>query len=91
VAGLGRLARLALTDAECELFAGQLDLILSAVERVSEVLASEIPATSHAVPLENVFRADVVTPSLDRTAVLAGAPAVEDFKFRVPQILGDEA
>jgi aspartyl-tRNA(Asn)/glutamyl-tRNA(Gln) amidotransferase subunit C len=54
------------------------------------VAAADIEPTSHAVPLENVLRPDVVTPSLDREAVLAAAPSVEDDRFRVPQILGEE-
>jgi len=90
VAHLARLARLAVTDEELDLFAGQLDVILGAVARIGEVAAADIRPTSHAVPLENVFRADEVRPSLPRTAVLAGAPAVEDDRFRVPQILGEE-
>jgi aspartyl-tRNA(Asn)/glutamyl-tRNA(Gln) amidotransferase subunit C len=45
---------------------------------------------SHAVPLTNVLRPDEVTPSLPRKAVLAGAPAAEDGRFRVPRILGEE-
>ena len=91
VAHLARLARLAVTDDELELFAGQLDVILGAVARVGEVAAADIPPTSHAVPMTNVFRADVLIPSLPRDAVLAGAPDVEDGKFRVPRILSEEA
>jgi aspartyl-tRNA(Asn)/glutamyl-tRNA(Gln) amidotransferase subunit C len=58
---------------------------------VGEVAAADIPPTSHAVPMTNVFRPDEVRPSLPREAVLAGAPAVEDNKFRVPRILSEEA
>ena len=47
VAHLARLARLAVTDRELDLFAGQLDVILGAVARVGEVAADEIPPTSH--------------------------------------------
>ena len=90
VAHLARLARLALTDDELDHFAGQLEVILTSVARVGEVAAEDIPPTSHAVPLTNVFREDVVTPSLDRDAVLAVAPAAEDGRFRVPRILDDE-
>jgi aspartyl-tRNA(Asn)/glutamyl-tRNA(Gln) amidotransferase subunit C len=79
------------TDHELDMFAGQLDVILGAVARVSEVAAADIAPTTHAVPLVNVLRPDEVRPSLPRAAVLAGAPAVEDDKFRVPQILADEA
>ena len=91
VAHLAQLAHLAVTDEELDLFAGQLDVILGAVARVTEVAAHDIRPTSHAVPLENVYRADEVRPSLARQAVLAGAPAVEDEKFRVPRILAEEA
>lgn len=73
------------------LFVGQLDIILSAVARVSEVAAQDVVATSHANPMVNVLRPDEVRPSLPREAILAGAPSVEDDKFRVPQILGDES
>jgi aspartyl-tRNA(Asn)/glutamyl-tRNA(Gln) amidotransferase subunit C len=91
VAHLARLARLAVTEQELDVFAGQLDVILGAVARVGEVAAADIPPTSHAVPMTNVFRPDEVQPSLPREAVLAAAPAVEDDKFRVPRILTEEA
>jgi aspartyl-tRNA(Asn)/glutamyl-tRNA(Gln) amidotransferase subunit C len=90
VAYLARLARLAVTDEELDVFAGQLDVILGAVARVGEVAAEDIPPTSHAVPMTNVFRPDEVAPSLPRAAVLDGAPDVEDNKFRVPRILAEE-
>ena len=86
---LARLARLAVTDEELDRFAGQLDQVLNAVARVGEASAVDVPPMSHAVPLTNVLRADVVTPSLPRDVVLAGAPAAEDDRFRVPRILGD--
>jgi aspartyl-tRNA(Asn)/glutamyl-tRNA(Gln) amidotransferase subunit C len=90
VAHLARLARLAVTDSELDLFAGQLDVILGAVARVGEVAADEIPPTSHAVPLENVFRADERRPGLTQQQALAAAPAAEEGRFRVPRILDDE-
>ncbi|MGI8760433.1 MAG: Asp-tRNA(Asn)/Glu-tRNA(Gln) amidotransferase subunit GatC [Jatrophihabitantaceae bacterium] len=91
VAHLASLARLAVTDDELDTFAPQLDVIIGAVQRVAEVAAADIAPTSHAVAMTNVFRPDEVRPSLPRDAVLAGAPAVEDDKFRVPRILTDEA
>jgi aspartyl-tRNA(Asn)/glutamyl-tRNA(Gln) amidotransferase subunit C len=90
VAHLARLARLAVTDAELDLFAGQLDVILGSVARVGEVAAEDIPPTSHAVPLENVFRRDELRPSLTQEQALSGAPEAEDGRFRVPRILGEE-
>ncbi len=90
VAHLARLSRLTLEDAELDSLAGQLDVILGAVARVGEVAAADVAPTTHAVPVENVTRPDVVRPSLDREAVLAGAPVAEDGRFRVPRILDGE-
>jgi aspartyl-tRNA(Asn)/glutamyl-tRNA(Gln) amidotransferase subunit C len=90
VAHLAKLARLAVTEDELELFAGQLGVILDSVAQVGEVAADDIPPTSHAVPLTNVFRADEVRPSLTPEQALAGAPAAEQDRFRVPRILGEE-
>ena len=50
----------------------------------------DVPATSHPIPLTNVMRDDAVVPTLDRDEVLASAPAQEDGRFLVPQILGEE-
>ena len=91
VASLARLARIELSEAELEVLAPQLDVILESVARVSEVAAQDIPPTSHALPLTNVFREDELRPSLSREQVLSGAPAAEQLRFRVPRILGDEA
>jgi aspartyl-tRNA(Asn)/glutamyl-tRNA(Gln) amidotransferase subunit C len=91
VAHLARLARLAVTESELDTFAGQLDVILQSVARVGEVAAEDIPPTSHSVPLTNVFRDDEPVPCLQQQAALAGAPDVEDGRFRVPRILDEEA
>ncbi|CAN5125886.1 Asp-tRNA(Asn)/Glu-tRNA(Gln) amidotransferase subunit GatC [soil metagenome] len=89
VAHLARLARLAVTEEELATFAGQLDIILGSVARVGEVAADDVPPTTHAVPVVNVLRPDVIRPSLPRADVLAAAPAAEDGRFRVPRILDD--
>ncbi len=91
VADLARLARIDLTDEELAQLAPQLDVILQSVAHVADVAADDIAPTSHALPLTNVFREDVVRPSLPLADVLAGAPAAELDRFRVPRILGEEA
>lgn len=50
----------------------------------------DVPATSHPIPLTNVMRPDVVGETLTSEQALASAPAAEDDKFLVPQILGEE-
>jgi aspartyl-tRNA(Asn)/glutamyl-tRNA(Gln) amidotransferase subunit C len=90
VAHLARLARLDLAPDELDHLAAQLDVILGAVARVAEVAAEDIPPTSHSVPLTNVLRPDEVRPGLVLEAALAGAPAAEQDRFRVPRILEEE-
>ena len=69
----------------------QLDVIIAAVARVQEVTAEDIPPTSHAVPLTNVYRPDEVRQGLTPEQALSGAPAAEEQRFRVPRILEEEA
>jgi aspartyl-tRNA(Asn)/glutamyl-tRNA(Gln) amidotransferase subunit C len=90
VAHLASLARISMTEDELDAMAGQLDVILGAVGRVQEVAAADIPPTSHAVPITNVYREDTLVPSLASDDALSGAPMAEDQRFRVPRIL-DEA
>ena len=91
VAHLARLSRLAVTDDELDVFAGQLDVILQAVARVGEVAAADIPPTSHSVPLTNVLREDVEQPCLTQAEALSGAPDAAEGRFRVPRILEEES
>jgi len=91
VAALARLARIELTEAERAHLAPQLEVILESVAKVSDVATDDVRPTSHPVPLTNVFRADEVHASLPVEQVLAGAPAAEEDRFRVPQILSEEA
>jgi aspartyl-tRNA(Asn)/glutamyl-tRNA(Gln) amidotransferase subunit C len=88
---VARLARLALTDDEVERFGAQLSSILEHAERVTELATEDVPPTSHSVPLANVFRPDVVEPSLPQEKALSTAPEAEDGRFRVPKILEEEA
>jgi aspartyl-tRNA(Asn)/glutamyl-tRNA(Gln) amidotransferase subunit C len=90
VAHLADLARIELSDAELDHLAPQLSVILDSVAAIAEVAAGDIPPTSHAVPLTNVFRADEPEPCLTAEQALSGAPASEQQRFAVPRILGDE-
>ncbi len=91
VAHVAGLARLRLTDEELDRFTEQLGAVLDHAADVAALDTSGVPPTAHPLPLANVFRPDSVVPGLDRDEVLAQAPAAEDGRFRVPQILGEEA
>jgi aspartyl-tRNA(Asn)/glutamyl-tRNA(Gln) amidotransferase subunit C len=90
VAHLAKLARIDMSDVELDHLAKEMDVILGAVARVQEVAGVDVPATSHPIPVNNVFREDVVKPSLTSQEALSGAPAQSEDRFKVPQILGEE-
>jgi aspartyl-tRNA(Asn)/glutamyl-tRNA(Gln) amidotransferase subunit C len=90
VAHLANLARIDLSPEEIAHLTADLGQIVDAVAKVSEVATPDIPATSHPMPLTNVFREDVVVPSLTVEQALSGAPDRDGDKFRVPAILDDE-
>ncbi len=87
---LGVLARIQLSDDEVQSLTGQLDAIVDNIAKVSEVATPDVVATSHPIPLENVFRPDVVQQQLTREQVLQNAPDQADGRFRVTAILGEE-
>lgn len=91
VAHLARLSRLELGDSELDSFARQLTDILDHVQAVSEVAADDVPAMSHPTAISNVYREDVVTPGLTPEQALDQAPAADQQRFEVPQILGEDA
>ncbi|MGB2756544.1 MAG: Asp-tRNA(Asn)/Glu-tRNA(Gln) amidotransferase subunit GatC [Acidimicrobiia bacterium] len=86
---VAQLARLELREGEVERFAAQLGDILDHAASLGDLALDGIEPTAHPLPVENVFREDVVRPSLDRQPVLDMAPAEQDHRFRVPRILGD--
>ncbi|UPO77706.1 MULTISPECIES: Asp-tRNA(Asn)/Glu-tRNA(Gln) amidotransferase subunit GatC [Arthrobacter] len=90
VAHLARLAHIEMTDDELAKMAGELDVIVDSIKSVSEVAGDDIPATSHPIPLVNVFREDVVGQTLTNEQALSGAPDNAEGRFKVPAILDEE-
>lgn len=81
------LARLAITDEEAEMFAKQLDAIITFAEQLNELDTENVPPTSHVLDMRNVMREDIPEPGLPREEVLKNAPNQQDGQFRVPAIL----
>jgi len=90
IAHLANLARIALTSEEIEKLTGQLGAIVDNVAKVSEVATADVPATSHPIPLSNVFRSDIPGETLTTEQALAGAPEHDGVRFKVSAILGEE-
>jgi len=90
VAHLAHLARIDLSPEEITNLTADLGQIVDSVAKVTAVATPDVPATSHPMPLTNVFREDVVVPSLTVEQALSGAPDHDGDKFRVPAILDEE-
>ncbi|NLG50339.1 MAG: Asp-tRNA(Asn)/Glu-tRNA(Gln) amidotransferase subunit GatC [Chloroflexi bacterium] len=84
---IAELAKLELTEAEVELFAGQLSDILEYAEKLNRLDTEAIPPTAQVIDQRNVTRPDTVRPSLPPDQVLANAPQRQDDYFEVKQIL----
>jgi len=81
------LARLELSEAEEERMTGQMNSILEYMGKLNELDTKDVPPTTHAIELQNVFRPDLVQPSLDRKDSLANAPGTDGVNFVVPKVI----
>lgn len=84
------LARLKFNDEELEKFTEQLNEILSYVAKLNELDTSNVEPLSHPVEGSNVFREDIVKPSIDREEALKNAPDKNELFFKVPKVIGGE-
>ena len=84
------LARLGLTDAERERMRDQLSIILEHIGELSALDTDAIPPTASVSRMTNVWRDDVVKPSLSHEAVFQNAPRDADNCFVVRTPLGGE-
>lgn len=90
VARIARLARIAVSDEELDQLAGQLDTIVEVVSAVQAVDTDGIEPMSHPHSVEATMREDVQRTTLTQAQALDQAPEVEENRFMVPQILGEE-
>jgi len=86
---IAKLARLKLKDGEIDYFSSQLSNIIDYIDQLKGVDTSNIEPTSHAISIQNVFRKDIVKPSLKTKDVLKNAPSKEGDLFKVPRIIED--
>lgn len=84
---VAQLARLAVSQAEKETFAKQLTQILAHVNTLNRYDTTGIEPTATVMGQTNVFRDDLVRPSLSSDRALANAPEREADGFVVPKIL----
>jgi aspartyl-tRNA(Asn)/glutamyl-tRNA(Gln) amidotransferase subunit C len=84
---IAALARLHVSQAEKEKYTRQLNVILEYMEQLNQVDTSEIEPLSHPLELINVFRKDIVKPSLKAEEALQNAPERSGNYFKVPKVI----
>lgn len=87
VAQVATLARLKLSEDQTMRLTGQLNDILSAMDKLNQLDTSGVPSTNHALDLTGAMRADEVQDSLDREKVLENAPESDGQSFVVPRVI----
>jgi len=87
---VARLARLALSESQLEIYRHQLGVILDHAARMQALATEGIAPTGHPLTIATPYRLDQVGEVLDRDEVLSQAPETEGPFFRVPQIVGEE-
>jgi len=90
IAHVARLARLGLGPDELEFYKTQLSVILDHAARVQTLEGEPHAGSAHPLRPTNVYREDVVKPSLDRDEVLAQAPESIDGYFAAPPAMEAE-
>lgn len=84
---IAALARMDVPDAKLEAMTKSLSEIVQYVEQLQKLDVSHVKPTSHAVPVGNVLRPDVIKPSLTNKEALAIAVESKDGSFKVPLVI----
>lgn len=84
---IAKLARLKFNENELENFTHELNKILNYVEKLNELNTENVEPLSHPVENVNVFREDILQPSIDREEALRNAPSSTDEFFKVPKVI----
>ena len=87
VNNVAMLSRLFVSPDEIETTKTELSAILTAMENLNKLNVDDVQPLAHVLPVANVFREDVIEPSLPKEEALLNAPVAEDGYFNVPQIL----
>lgn len=79
------LARLDLSTEEKTKIKGEIEKIIDYMDVLNTLDTTDVEPMSHVLPVTNVFREDVVVPSVPREEILANAPEADEGAFRVPK------
>ena len=84
---IGHLARIHLEKSEVEYLTKDLESILHYIRKLEKLNIKDVSPTSHVLPLKNVFREDIVRPSLKQEDVTKISVSNLKGSFKVPQVI----
>jgi aspartyl-tRNA(Asn)/glutamyl-tRNA(Gln) amidotransferase subunit C len=84
---IGRLARIAISDAEVPALQDELNAILAFVEQLQELDVDGVEPMTSVIPMEMKKRADVVNDGEIADKIVANAPLTHDHLFLVPKVV----
>lgn len=84
---IARLTKLEISDKDKENFTKDMNVIIEYLEIIKELDLKDVKPTVHVLPITNVYREDVVIPSLDRELVLANAKSSGEGCFKVAKVV----
>ena len=86
---VAHLARIELNENEIHNHAEQLEKILDYIRQLEKIDTDDVPCTTRAIEVKNVFRKDEKKNSDCNEELLALRPSKEDKYFRVPKIFNE--
>jgi len=84
---VAHLARLNLTEKEKESMIVDMEAIINFADQINELAVGDVSPTEHVIPINNVFREDVIRPSMKQADLLQNAPNSENGYFCVPKVV----
>ena len=84
---MARLAKMDLSENEKTMLENDMGEILEFADQLNTLDLGNTPTTTHAVPVENVYREDICKPSYDRAQILENAPEQDGECYIVPQVV----
>ncbi len=84
---VGWLARIEISESESDAYAEKLNSVLGYFGQLDEVDTENVLPTYHVADVMNVFREDVVKPSMSQEDVLSNSENKQEGNFKVPKIM----
>ena len=85
---VARLARLAVTDVEAEVYARELSSILALIEQLQAVDIDNVEPLAHPLDMAQRLRTDVVNEQDQHELYQRNAPQTEADLYLVPKVIG---